>query len=113
MIGLFIKNLFDNEETITHEEWNQLIDENTKLQDKIQELENTIDNYFDESRKSTVMIDFKKINAFSIERIFRNDIPQTNIGFILGNKTEEWCIDCDETQHNELVNSFRKHMSDE
>ena len=111
MFGFNIKNMIENQGAITVEEWNELVEDNIRLQDKIEELQKVINDYNDDCRKSNVLMDFSRIDAFSIERVIKDGIPYTNVGYILDGKSKEWCINCNETQHNELISTFRKHIA--
>lgn len=62
-------------------------------------------------------IDYKALNAFSIERMiarpngnYKYDYEVTNIGYIIDGKIHEWCFSCSREIHERLVNGFLEYM---
>ena len=61
----------------------------------------------------TPAVDFKAMNAFSIERVY---IPKRNrvatlIGYIFNNEIREWVIYCSLENHEVLVVQFEDYVS--
>lgn len=80
---------------------------------KIKQLETKIEKlYSDELENSEFEVDFKAINAFSIERIAKPDTNKTIIGYIIKEKdcdcVKEWEFSCSAAQHQKLVEQFKK-----
>jgi hypothetical protein len=71
-----------------------------------------------ESRDQSVSIDFRAMNAFSVERIVRDNEPITIIGYSLQKKSEgsystevkEWYLHCNDRVHNDVVKQFKEYM---
>jgi hypothetical protein len=89
----------------------------TQLQVKTSQLE----SIHHATRDSTVAIDWKTMNAFSIERIYRNNEVSTVIGYLLNNDYEddkkqslvkEWTLYCSEAQHEKLCKEFQSYVKD-
>jgi predicted Zn-dependent peptidase len=65
---------------------------------------------------ATPCVDWRAINAFSIERIYNKteNQAQTVIGYILATKddriTKEWYIFCNEEHHEKLVEDFKDYI---
>lgn len=80
----------------------------TELEARNRERENL---HWEQIRKSDCEIDFKAINAFSIERTLNymdeNSVPVTVIRYINDKQICEWFIYCNDAIHAELVNKFR------
>lgn len=86
---------------------------NNNYKNKIKELEDKIETlYSEELENSEFEFDFKAVKAFSVERINRNGKPETIIGYIVneaGNEiVKEWTFECSFTQHQKLVEQFKK-----
>ena len=85
------------------------------LKDKISELENNLDDYKKgietQVEEFPVAVNFKKINAFSIERLFNITTKQftTIIGCYVNNELKEWFLHCNDNMHEILVNEFNKY----
>jgi hypothetical protein len=61
---------------------------------------------------ATPSIDFKSLNAFSIERMLREGVPTTIVGYHPvgedSKKVEEWYLFCDDAGHEKLVKQFNE-----
>lgn len=56
--------------------------------------------------------DFKKMNAFSIERIVKDGSFKTVIGYIRPNgDIAEWTFYCSHVTHEKLVTQFREYIN--
>lgn len=71
------------------------------------------------ARNATVVIDWKTMGAFSIERMSKNDDIYTTIGYYLntiddGGKKKtvikEWYLYCSEEQHEKLCKEFQAYI---
>ena len=107
----------------------QLLEEIAKLNDKINKLEVDLvklrndylyrseraheirEDQIETIRNSNLAISFKTINAFSIERLIKDEIEQTSIGY-LNSKGEvsEWIFTCNNEIHERLVKEFRSEI---
>jgi len=92
-----------------------------ELQNEINKLTQDLDRYKkwvesvqDTARKSSASVDFKSLNAFSIERMVKDHGPCTIIGYYPNpdektkEKVKEWYIYCDDTVHENLVKQFNQ-----
>ena len=66
------------------------------------------------ARSSPMQVDFRKMNAFSIERIQGEEGVITVIGYkhnVTANKVEikEWRLECNDETHNRLVAEFNEY----
>lgn len=82
-----------------------------KLETENAEYETLIENLNDVSR-AAFLVDFTKINAFSIERIvYKDGHAKTVIGHILNGEIREWNLGCTLEQHNQIAQEFLTHSS--
>ncbi len=51
-------------------------------------------------------LDFNSMNAFSIERVIRNDQPKTVVGYFIGGNVKEWYLETSAKEHNRIVAEF-------
>lgn len=81
----------------------------------------TIRAYLNSAKDNTFVIDWKAMNAFSVERIAREGSVYTIIGYILQNDYEddkkqslvkEWTLYCSEEQHEKLASEFQAYIKD-
>lgn len=56
--------------------------------------------------KCNFSFNFKKINAFSVERINKDGSLCTIIGYLLGEEVRQWYFYCSDEMHNSLVEEF-------
>ncbi len=104
--------------------------ENDDLKDRVKELENElksankiIADVNGEIADAEPAIDWKRMNAFSVERNAMNNKPCTIIGYILeepvsvteGETTtkdvvREWTLYCNAARHKALVAEFREYL---
>jgi len=67
---------------------------------------------------SSFAFDFNLTSAFSIERIVKNNIPVTSIGFFFSpdstitanREIREWFFYCNEQTHEKLVEDFNQYI---
>lgn len=64
------------------------------------------------ARHSEMAVDYEKMNAFSIERVFSNGEAKTVIGYMHGSQIREWNLFCDDDMHQELVDQFKQYITD-
>lgn len=99
----------------------QLKFENSNQKNAIAQLESIQKTIQNEQRNAEFVIDWKKMNAFSIERMMENNIPKTVIGYMLTEPVvttengvtykdvvREWTLYCSDERHSELANEFKK-----
>ena len=80
-----------------------------------------LDELKSKSRDSSFSFDFGAVNAFSIERNWKNSDESTIIGYTLDeqeihtdgriidkSKVHEWYLYCSQSQHEKLVEEFNK-----
>jgi len=83
----------------------------TKCKELIIEKENFEKKRDSEAYNSEVDVNFKSMKAFSIERIIKNNIGTTSIGYIRSTgENSEWHLQCNQENHNRLVSLFRKEI---
>ena len=106
----------------TKRELERLTSTNANLAARIQELTERIEG---EYSKATYAIDWREMNAFSVERIMENGVPKTLIGYLLtepvvttdDNVTykdlvREWTLYCSHEEHQRLVKQFEQYKKD-
>ena len=99
--------------------------EKINLQERIKEYKTRTE---DEYSKASYALDWKKMNAFSIERMMEHGIPKTVIGYITqeplittsGNDenqiitekdiVREWTLYCSHEEHQRLVKEFNDYV---
>lgn len=87
-----------------------------KLESENKHLKSSVDfNNRLEIGSCDFVIDFEKMNAFSIERVPNslpndNGVYKTTIGYLLNGEVREWVLWCSLTQHNILAQDFREYM---
>ena len=68
-----------------------------------------------DAARSGFAADWKRMNAFSIERIVQDGVAVTMIGYCKGpeDKPEvgEWCFRCNQDTHERLVEEFRQYQN--
>ena len=70
----------------------------------------------DEVRSSEFSVDWQRMRAFSIERMFSSDgLPVTVIGYILESNDKDpcrqWYLHCNDATHRRLVEEFNTYRS--
>lgn len=106
MLGLSTKEKIIKKQT---EYIAKLEDENRRLKLKSSD---TLDDKL-ERNCSEFVIDFEKMNAFSIERIptGQDERPyKTSIGYFFNDHVKEWTLWCNRDTHNLLAQQFREYM---
>jgi hypothetical protein len=97
--------------------------ENANLLARIKDLTERIDG---EYSKATYSLDWKEMNAFSIERMMENGTPKTVVGYLLtepvistdnDNVTykdvvREWTLYCSHEEHQRLVKQFEQYKKE-
>jgi hypothetical protein len=91
-----------------------LLSEIRRLEQTVEDLHTWIDARNKEleakARAAAVSVDFKRMNAFSIERLTDdNKVPMTIIGYYLQDKVGQWYLYCDEEHHARLVKEFNEY----
>ena len=90
----------------------ELQNENAKLKSDIARYVAWFDQVQSSAKKCSASVDFLAMNAFSIERITREDGPCTIVGYRPNNdpseKVKEWYIYCDDNVHENLVKQFNQ-----
>lgn len=91
-----------------------------EAQNKVLALENQIKVMTAEEANASFAVDFKTINAFSVERNVHDGRPCTIIGYLLPKETvkdggitntdvvREWYLYCSINKHESLVQEFRE-----
>jgi len=91
----------------------KLIKQHDKLKAKYDAL---VDASYKSARDCDVAIDFKLMNAVSVERLFDSDdgMAKTVIGYKVGNENqftiEEWSFYCSEEIHKKLIQQFNLYL---
>lgn len=70
----------------------------------------------DNARAATPSLDFDKMDAFSIERMRKDGMPYTVIGYLKSLPEEppdigEWVLHCSDEHHERLVREFNQYKS--
>jgi predicted nuclease with TOPRIM domain len=116
MLGFFNKRISELQSMCSDliNQRDKLTDKNSDLQKEITDLKNDIEDIKKITYTSEVSIDFKKINAFSIERIFKGNYITTVVGYISAadGKPKEWYFYCDEINHTRLVKEFNEYKKE-
>ena len=60
---------------------------------------------------ATFVIDWKTMNAFSVERLGWGKQCYTVIGYLQGSDTREWKFYCSKDQHESLAKEFKQWIS--
>lgn len=60
--------------------------------------------------ESDFVVDFEKMNAFSVERVPCGDRYKTTIGYFLNGEVKEWALWCNQNTHNRLAQEFREYL---
>lgn len=83
----------------------QIAEKKTYLKELTGKIESSLS---DELKKSNFSFDFKRMNAFSVERIKRKDdkFPITVVGYVHNNEVREWFFYCSLDAHDSLVEEF-------
>lgn len=61
----------------------------------------------------TASVDWKAMNAFSIERAYAKTIESvhvTTIGYVVGGNVREWILFTNKENHEKLVNEFNEYV---
>lgn len=78
----------------------------------------------DESRDLPVTLNFGAMGAFSVERLMKNDVPVTVIGYFVNEripddnrivtvqKVKEWYLYCSDKVHKDIVKQFNEYMEE-
>lgn len=78
---------------------------------RLQELNQLKKDLADKSRSCSVAVDFEMMDAFSIERMYKDGISRTVIGYLKSPPDAdpdigEWTLYCNEEIHEKLVKEF-------
>jgi hypothetical protein len=63
----------------------------------------------DENRDAPFVIDWNKLEPFSVERANKNGIWYTVIGYFLNGNVKEWQLNCSVKRHYELAEQFKAY----
>lgn len=93
------------------------------LEDRVKQLEDQILNIQHESTEQDFVFDFSAVNAFSVERHWKDYRPCTIVGYtvnepcvdsdkVVHNKevVREWYLYCSNEQHAKIVEQFRASL---
>lgn len=97
--------------------------ENANLVARIKELKDRIDGEYSTAKYA---VDWREMNAFSVERVMENGAPKTIIGYILAEPVvstdsdnvtykdvvREWTLYCSHEEHQRLVDQFEQYKKD-
>lgn len=73
----------------------------------IKGLVNTLEKYETEARDAPIMIDFNRMDIFSIERQCDNGGSYTTIGFwVEKDRFEQWHLYCNDQRHAQLIDDY-------
>jgi seryl-tRNA synthetase len=82
------------------------------------ELQDTLQQKSDIIADCECSVNFKTLNAFSIERVLKPKDGQysfvreiTNIGYMVNDKIHEWFFACSREAHERLVKEFNEYMA--
>jgi regulator of replication initiation timing len=122
---MFFKNLdreFAKEQALLKEAIDKLKRENESLKLENAALNNAIDS---ELSKAAFSVDWKTMNAFSIERVREHDTHKTIIGYMVSEPFEttqdgvycndsvrEWSLSCSLAEHQRLVDEFNQYRGE-
>lgn len=90
-------------------------------QNELEAKNETLRKFMSATRNSAVTIDWKVMNAFSVERIARDGEVYTIVGYLLQNDYEddkkqslvkEWTLYCSDDQHETLCREFQSYIKD-
>ena len=108
---------FLEKEYLALEKKNKLLQEdlkqrNQQISDLQQELEDKMEVvYSEEVERCDFEVDFNALNVFSIERVRKNNVIYTVMGYYKPDgKIGEWNFTCSYTQHQRLAEQFRQHI---
>jgi len=102
--------MFDNMRKINrleHKLFETQLD-NDVLRKEIDTLKERIENIRKEQQSCTFIFDFDIITVFSIERVFKHNVPCTVIGYLLNGDPREWNFSCNEQIHEDLCSKFEE-----
>lgn len=83
----------------------QLEADNKRLRSEVDE------EILQDVHNSTFVIDWKTMNAFSLERMGWLRQAYTVIGYLQNGETREWKFYCSQEQHESLAKEFKKWIS--
>lgn len=113
----------DTEIEKTRRELDRLLAENANLKKQVRDYEVRMDG---EYSKASHSVDWKEMNAFSIERMLEGDRPKTVIGYFINepvmsdggevvvnrNVIHEWTLYCSHEEHQRLVKQFDQYKKE-
>lgn len=90
----------------------ELIEERDIARNEAARLTEQVKKIYESLADEDMVIDFKAINVFSVERNSREDIPCTIIGFLIKEgdtyRTHEWYLYCTQRVHTNIVKDFEE-----
>lgn len=72
--------------------------------------EQEIARVIEENRNTSFVIDWDKLNPFSVERTYNNDHWSTVIGYFLNGNVKEWYLHCSLEVHMKLTEEFKQYI---
>lgn len=82
-----------------------------------EELDSTKNENYLNVAECSFEVDFNNLRAFSIERVItpkssshKSDKEQTNIGYFVDDKIQEWTFSCSRETHERLAQEFKLYM---
>lgn len=101
----------------------ELRKENLELKLRVESADKVIERINNSVREAEYIVDWAKMDAFSIERNVNDNKPVTIIGYyleepvlssdgemvVMRKTVKEWYMYCSETRHQELVDSFKAY----
>ena len=92
-----------------------------RVKNELTAAQRLIDTVNKTMRDVSFSFDFEKMDAFSIERMAKDNLPCTVIGYLLskhevkdgietrGTSVKEWYLYCSDKQHEKLVKDFEEY----
>jgi hypothetical protein len=101
-----------------HKKIKELQQANKDYEEALKKANNSLNEIREKTLASSFSFDFNLTNAFSIERIVRDNIPVTSIGFLFSpdlinsskREIREWLFCCNEQAHEKLVEDFNQYL---
>lgn len=104
--------MFGNKQKVTIRD---LENENARLKRENESLKANLEEINSDSFNAPVALDFKAMNAFSIERMKDGSLPKTVVGYLViaGEKrsVKEWYLYCSDQVHKDLVEKFNNYIA--
>lgn len=108
---------------LKRKEIERLKQENRELQTKYELQKQEYDVPKEVTADAEVVLDFKKMNVFSVERFVQDGVPCTLIGYFLNqshvtnnnvvvnnNVVQQWFVYCSPERHAEIVQQYKESL---